>query len=144
MGRRYDTLVKCTQIRKLMDENKYIKALEIIESLDLGRSYPVSDLYLFAKVFLNADRFLEAKQIYHHIYERTHTKRALKECILIALRLDEIKEARELFLEYELSADATLDLYELRYRLAKAEGVPRNELIDLLEDLRKEEFTEEW
>ncbi len=144
MGRRYDTLVKSTQIRKLIDENKYVKALEVIESLDFGRGYAISDLYVFAKVYLKADRFHEANVIYHQIYEKTHTKRALKECILMALRMDEIKEAKEYFLEYELSGEATLDLYELRYRLAKAEGVSRDELIQILESLRKEEFTEEW
>ncbi len=144
MGRRYDTLVKSTQIRKLIEENKYVKALEMLESLDFSRNYMVSDLYLFAKAYLKADRFNEANSIYHQIYEKTHTKRALKECILMALRMDEIKEAKEYFLEYELSGEATLDLYELRYRLAKAEGVSRNELIQILENLRKEEFTEEW
>lgn len=143
MGR-YETLRKCAQIKKLIDENKYIKALEIIESLDLRRNYAVSDLYLFADVYLKADRFDEARWVYYNIYERTHSKRVLKHLILLDLRLSEIKEAKELFLEYEMSAKPTLDLYEMRYRLAKAEGVSRNELIDILEDLHKEEFTEEW
>ena len=38
----------------------------------------------------------------------------------------------------------TLDTYELRYMLAKAEGASRKVLIDILQELKKEEYTEEW
>ena len=62
----------------------------------------------------------------------------------LVLRMGDMEEARELFLTYEMAGDVTLDAYELRYMLAKAEGASRKVLIDILQELKKEEYTEEW
>lgn len=143
MGR-YDVLIKCAQIRKLIEENKYTKALEEIEGLDLSKVHSMSDLVLFANVFEKADRFTEARDIYYMIYEKKRSKRILYQLVLLVLRTGDLKEAKELYMEYEMAAGITLDTYELRYRLARASGESRANLIQLLEDLRAEEFTEEW
>lgn len=143
MGR-YDTLIKCSQIKKLIEDNKYTKAFEVIKGLDLSRVHAISDLYMIAQVYQKADHFTEAKQIHYGIYERTHARRALYRLILLTIRMGDIKEARALYFEYEMAWGVTLDTYELRYRLARVEGAPRSTLISLLEDLRGEEFTEEW
>ena len=55
-----------------------------------------------------------------------------------------MEEARELYFAYEVAGDVTLDTFELRYLLAKAEGAPRKRLIEILEELKREEYTEEW
>ncbi len=138
------TALRCTQLRKLIEENKYVKAFEMIQTMNLTEIQSISDLNLIAKVYLNADYFTEAKQIYHGIYERTHSRLALYRLILLCIRMGDLKEARAFYFEYELSFQVTLDTYELRYRLAKAEGASRESLIQLLEELKKEEFTEEW
>ena len=143
MGR-YDVLIKCAQIRKLIDENKYTKALEALDELDLAKVHSMSDLMLFAKVYEKADRFKEAKEIYYAVYEKKRSKRILYNLVLLVLRTGDLKEAKELYMEYEMAAGITLDTYELRYRVARASGEKRENLIELLEDLRKEEFTEEW
>ncbi len=143
MGR-YDVLIKCAQVRKLIEENKYKKALEVLDDLDLSRVHAMGDLTLFAKVYEKADRFEEAMNIYTAIYEKKHSKRILYQLILLVLRIGKMEEAQELYQEYESVAGVTLDTYELRYRMAKAQGVGRDKLIVLLEELRKEEFTEEW
>ena len=143
MGK-YDTAMKCSQVKKLIDDNKYTKALEMIDAIDLEKVHSMADLYLFADVYMKGDRLQEAKDIYYIVYHHTRSNRALGRLVRMAIRTGNIKEARELFLEYEMAAGTTLDTYGLRYYLAKAEGTPRSQLIELLEDLRKEEFTEEW
>jgi hypothetical protein len=143
MGK-YDTAMKCSQVKKLIDDNKYTKALEMLDAMDLDKVHSMADLYLFADVYMKGDRLQEAKDIYYIAYHHTRSNRALGRLIRMVLRTGNIKEARELFLEYEMAAGTTLDTYGLRYYLAKAEGAPRSQLIELLEDLRKEEFTEEW
>lgn len=143
MGR-YDVLIKCAQVRKLIEENKYTKALEELDAMDLSKVHSMSDLIKFAELYEKADRFEEAKKIYYTMYEKKHSKRILYRLVLMVLRLGDLKEAKELYMEYEMAAGITLDTYELRYRMAKAAGEKRTKLIALLEDLRREEFTEEW
>lgn len=143
MGR-YDTAVRCAQIRNLVEENQYLKAMEEIEDMDYEQIPTISDLYLFADVFLRAEKMDAAKELYYIAYHRTASRPALYRLLMLAIRMGDIEEAKELYLTYEIVAGITLDTYELRYRLAKASGEPREKLIDILEQLKKDEYTEEW
>ncbi len=144
MGKRYEMLRRCGQIRNLVEDNKYTKALEQIEELSLSDVNSVDDLYLFADMYEKAERFDREKEIFYIIYERTNSRLALRRLLRLVIRMGEMEEARELFLAYEVLAGVTLDTFELRYLLARAEGEPRSRLIEILEDLKKEEYTEEW
>lgn len=141
---RYDTAVRCAQIRNLVEENQYLKAMEEIEDMDYEQIPTISDLYLFADVFLRAEKMDAAKELYYIAYHRTASRPALYRLLMLVIRMGDIDEAKELYLTYEIIAGITLDTYELRYRLAKASGEPREKLIDILEQLKKDEYTEEW
>lgn len=143
MGR-YDTAVRCAQIRSLIEEKQYLTAMEEIEGLELEKISTISDLYLFADVFLKAEKMDIAKELYYIVYRRTASRPALYRLLMLVIQMGDIEEAKELYLAYEVIAGNTLDTYELRYRLAKAEGKPRAKLIDILEHLKADEYTEEW
>lgn len=143
MGR-YDTAVRCAQIRNLVEENQYLKAMQEIEDMDYEQIPTISDLYLFADVFLKAEKMDVAKEMYYIAYHRTASRPALYRLLMLTIRMGDIEEARKLYFTYEVIAGITLDTYELRYRLAKAAGEPREKLIDILEHLKKDEYTEEW
>lgn len=142
MGR-YDT-VRCAQIRELIEENQYLAAMREIEELDFNKVPTITDLYLFADVFLRAEKMDVAKELYYTAYHRTASRPALYRLLMLVIRMGDIEEAKELYLAYEIIAGMTFDTYELKYRLAKAEGQPREALIQILEQLKKEEYTEEW
>ena len=143
MGR-YDTAVRCAQIRELIEQNQYLTAMGEIEELDFEKIPTITDLYLFADVFLRAEKMDVAKELYYTAYRRTASRPALYRLLMLVIRMGDIDEAKELYLAYEIVAGMTFDTYELRYRLAKAEGQPREALIQILEQLKKEEYTEEW
>lgn len=143
MGK-YDTAVRCAQIRTLVEENQYLKAMEEIETVDFDKIPNISDLYLFADVFLKAEKMDIAKELYYTVYRRTASRPALYRLLMLVIQMGDIEEARELYLAYEVVAGVTLDTYELRYRLAKAAGEPRAKLVDILEHLKEDEYTEEW
>lgn len=143
MGK-YDTAVRCAQIRTLVEENQYLKAMEEIETVDFDKIPNISDLYLFADVFLKAEKMDIAKELYYTVYRRTASRPALYRLLMLVIQMGDIEEARELYLAYEVTAGVTLDTYELRYRLAKAAGEPRAKLVDILEHLKEDEYTEEW
>lgn len=143
MGR-YDTAGRCAQIKNMIEDNQYLKAMEEIESMDFEKIPSIADLYLFADIFLRAEKMGIAKELYYAAYRRTASRPALYRLLMLVIRMGDIEEAKDLYLTYEIIAGVTLDTYELRYRLAKAEGEPGEKLIEILEQLKEDEYTEEW
>lgn len=144
MAKRRERIRQCKQIREFIQDNKYTKALEMIDELPLEEVGSLDDLYLYAELYEKAERMEKKKEIFYLIYERTKSRHVLNKLLRLTIRLGDMEEARELYFTYEMLGAATLDTYELRYLLAKAEGEPRSRLIEILEDLKKEEYTEEW
>lgn len=125
MGKKRERVRRCKQIRLLIDENKYTKALELIDELPLEEVGSLEDLYLFADMYEKAERLDKKKEIFYLIYERTGSRYILNRLLRLTIRMGDMEEARELYFAYEVAGDVTLDTYELRYLLAKAEGEPR-------------------
>lgn len=143
MGR-YDSSVRCAQIRELIEEKQYLEAMEEIEELRFGEVPTITDLYLFANLFLKAEKMDIAKELYYTVYHRTSSRPALYRLLMLTIRMGDLEEAKELYQAYEIVSGMTLDTYELKYRLAKAEGASYETLIEILEELKKNEYTEEW
>ena len=143
MGR-YDSSVRCAQIRELIEEKQYLEAMEEIEELRFEEVHTITDLYLFANLFLKAEKMDIAKELYYTVYHRTSSRPALYRLLMLTIRMGDLEEAKELYQAYEIVSGMTLDTYELKYRLAKAEGASYETLIEILEELKKNEYTEEW
>ena len=144
MAKRREIIRQCNQIRELIEDNKYTKALEMIDELPLEEVGSLDDLYLYADMYEKAERMEKKKEIYYMIFDRTKSRHVLNKLLRLTIRLGDMEEARDLYFSYEVIGGPALDLYELRYLLAKAAGEPRSRLIGILEDLKKEEYTEEW
>ena len=143
MGR-YDSSVRCAQIRELIEEKQYLEAMEEIEELRFEEVPTITDLYLFANLFLKAEKMDIAKELYYTVCHRTSSRPALYRLLMLTIRMGDLEEAKELYQAYEIVSGMTLDTYELKYRLAKAEGASYETLIEILEELKKNEYTEEW
>ena len=143
MGR-YDSSVRCAQIRELIEEKQYLEAMEEIEELRFEEVPTITDLYLFANLFLKAEKMDIAKELYYTVYHRTSSRPALYRLLMLTIRMGDLEEAKELYQAYEIVSGMTLDTDELKYRLAKAEGASYETLIEILEELKKNEYTEEW
>lgn len=143
MGR-YDSSVRCAQIRELIEEKQYLEAMEEIEELRFEEVPTITDLYLFANLFLKAEKMDIAKELYYTVYHRISSRPALYRLLMLTIRMGDLEEAKELYQAYEIVSGMTLDTYELKYRLAKAEGASYETLIEILEELKKNEYTEEW
>ena len=120
MGK-YNSAVRCAQIRELIEENQYLEAMEEIEEMDFEKIPSIADIYLFADIFLKAEKLDVAKELYYTVYRRTASRPALYRLLMLVIQMGDIEEAKDLYLAYEIVAGMTLDTYELRYRLAKAE-----------------------
>ena len=56
MGKKRERVRQCKQIRLLIDDKKYTKALELIDELPLEEVGSLDDLYLFAEMYEKAER----------------------------------------------------------------------------------------
>lgn len=143
MGK-YDNLLKCAQIRRLADEKRYRKALQIMEEIDINTVKSVVDLNYFGEVYIKTERFEDARNVYLRLYEKNKTKSIVSRLIFLSIRRGSLDEAEMYYTDYLTLNPSESDKLIHRYRIDKTKGVPRKELISLLEQLKREDYMEEW
>jgi len=144
MGK-YENTLKQVQIRNLLSEKKYDKALEMAEAMIAnGRISDVSELKLYADIFRKCEKYETAKELYKEIYEEIHTRRVLYNLIVLCIKSKSLDEAEELYKDYLVKNNDSIDAYILRYRIDKAKRAEREILINDLEKIKQCEYSEEW
>ena len=71
MSRKRENVRQCKVIRQLIDDNKYTKALELIDAIPLEEVGSLDDLYRYAELYEKAERMDKKKEIFYHIYHRS-------------------------------------------------------------------------
>ncbi len=143
MGK-YDNVLKCAQIRRLVEEKRYRKALQLMDMIDIKSVKNALDLNNFGEVYIKTERFEDARNIYLRLYEKNKTKRVVHRLIFLSIRRGSLDEAENYYQDYLTLNPSESDRLILRYRIDKAKGVPRSELISTLEQLKREDYMEEW
>lgn len=142
--RQYELAIRIAQIHHLIDERKYKKALTVVRALDMRQIKSLSDLSAIADVYAKTEQYDAAKATYLRIYRKSRTRRILYKLIYLAIRTNEIDEAEKYYQEFVNMNSNARDAIILRYRIDKAAGVPIGRLIETLEELKEEEYIEEW
>ncbi|MDE6852264.1 MAG: hypothetical protein K2J67_07220, partial [Lachnospiraceae bacterium] len=142
--RQYEIAIRIAQVHHLADERKYRKALTVIQTLDMRQIRNVSDLKVFAEVYTRTEHLEEAKATYLRIYKKSRTRKILYRLIYLAIRTNDLEEAEKYYEEFVRMNPSNRDALILRYRLDKAACVQIGQLIDILRDLKEEEYIEEW
>ena len=142
--RQYELAIRIAQIHHLVDERKYKKALAVIQTLDMRQVRSLSDLKVFAEVFTRTEQYDAAKATYLRIYRKSRTRRVLHRLIYLSIRTNALDDAEAYYQEYVRMHPSQRDALILRYRIEKAKGVPIGELIEILQELKQEEYIEEW
>lgn len=143
MGK-YSNMMKCAQVRSLVNEKQFKKALDIIEELNIEKINTITDLNIIAEVFKKFERYEDSREIYLRLYDRIQTRRVIYQLIYLSVKCNNIEDAEEFYKEYMELDDNTCDSIILRYYIDKAKGVDRRKLIACLESLKKEDYIEEW
>lgn len=142
MGK-YDNMMKCAQVRSLSNEKQYRNAYEVIQTLNINQITAITDLNTIADVYIQLQKYVEAKDIYKRLYDKIPTRRVLYQLVYLSLKCGEIEEAEEYYSEYE-ELDKSSDRIILRYYIDKAKGADRQVLIRYLQQLKREDYMEEW
>lgn len=142
--RQYEFAIRIAQIHHLVEERKYKKALAVIRTLDMRQVKSISDLTIIADVFARTEQFDSAKEAYLKIYSKSKTRRVVYRLISISIRTKELDDAERYYNEFVQMGPSTRDIIILRYRIDKAAGVHIGKLVEILEELKEEEYIEEW
>ena len=143
MSSKYDNMMKCAQVRSLANEKQYRNAYEVIQTINIDQITTITDLNTIADVYIQLQKYAEAKSIYLKLYERFPTRRVVYQLVYLSLKCGEIEEAEEYYSEYE-TLDKSGDRIILRYYIDKAKGVGRQTLIRYLQELKRVDYMEEW
>ena len=142
--RQYELAIRIAQVHHLVDERKYKKALAVIQTLDMRQVRSLSDLKVFAEVYTKTEQYEGAKATYLRIYRRSRTRRVLYRLIYLSIRTNALDDAEAYYQEFVRMNPNARDVLILRYRIDKASGVPIGQLIEILQELKQEEYIEEW
>ena len=69
MSRKRENVRQCKAIRQLIDDNKYTKALELIDAIPLEEVGSLDDLYRYAELYEKAERMDKKKEIFAFILD---------------------------------------------------------------------------
>ncbi|MCI8771981.1 MAG: hypothetical protein HFH73_12760 [Lachnospiraceae bacterium] len=142
--RQYELAIRIAQVHHLVDERKYKKALAVIQTIDMRQVRSLSDLKAFAEVYTKTEQYEAAKATYLRIYRRSRTRRVLYRLIYLSIRTNALEDAEAYYEEFVRMNPSARDALILRYRIDKASGAPIGQLIGILQELKQEEYIEEW
>ena len=114
MSSKYDNMMKCAQVRSLANEKQYRNAYEVIQTINIDQVTALTDLNTIADVYIQLQKYAEAKGIYLKLYEKFLTRRVVYQLVYLSLKCGEIEEAEEFYREYE-TIDKSVDKIILRY-----------------------------
>lgn len=144
MGK-YENTLKQVQLRNLLSEKKYDKALEMAEAMINDKKIAdVSELKLYADIYRKCEKYDKAKELYFEIYEEIPTRRVLYNLIVLCIKSGSLEEAESLYAKYVVKDKGGIDCYILRYRIDKAKNAGRETIINDLRAIKKCEYLEEW
>lgn len=141
---KYDNIVKSAEIRKLVDNKMYQKALTILNTIDINKVKILTDLSVYAEVYIQTERYDQAKQLLMRIRAKSNSRRVIQQLIKLAIKTKNKEEAEAYYEEYVNVAPRDSDKYILRYRIDRMCEADIAVLIDSLERLKEYDYIEKW
>lgn len=142
---KYEYKLKLDQMRSLTAENKYKEAVEIADTINWNKIKNVNSLVKAGEIYENAGRLEESKEILLMAYDRSPIGRMIiYRLAKVAVKMKNFDEAKDYYQEFVEIAPHDNLKYVLKYQICKAQGANIESLIKILEELKEQEYTEEW
>lgn len=105
----------------------------------------VNALIKAGEIYENVGRYEESRDILLMAYDRSPIGRMIIYRLAeVAIKMGNCEEARDYYQEFVEIAPHDNLKYVLRYEISKAEGADLQTLIGILEELKEQEYSEEW
>lgn len=137
--------LKIEELKRAMHDKDFDKAVEIADALDFKKIKDNNFLCLMADAYEVNHDYDSAKKVLLAAYENTNTGRhiAYKLCLL-SIKTKEFALARDYYEDFIEMAPRDTSRYVLKYKMAKAQERPIEELITILEEYVNLDMEEKW
>ncbi len=142
---KYEYKLKSDEIVSLIEKEKYEEAVEIADTIDWRRVKSITMLLRIAYLYRANHRNEDAREILLLAYDRYPTNRSVLYCLCeISIELDDVVSAIEHYKEFVKQAPRDNGVFTLRYKILEAQEASLEERIEILEELKKRDYQEEW
>ncbi len=133
------------EIKRLISLGEYAEASHIADTIDWNRVKSVMMLCTVSDLYKVNRRYEDAKELLYMAYERNPESRTILYSLCdLSIKLEEFVAAIEYYKAFIEVAPKDSGRYVLQYRLYQAQDVSLEERIEVLQQLKKEEYIEKW
>lgn len=142
---KYEYKLKLDQMKSLTAENNYKDAAEIADTINWHKIKNVNALIKAGEIYEKTGRYEESKDILLMAYDRSPIGRMIiYRLAKVAIKMGNFTEAQDYYEEFVEIAPHDNLKYVLKYEINKAQGADLKTLIAILEELKEQEYSEEW
>ena len=142
---KYEFKLKVDEMKALVSARNYNAAAEIAETINWRKIRNLNALVLAGEVFEQVGRYEDSKEILLLAYDKSPIGRnIIYRLAEIAVKTKRFDEAQEYYDEFVDIAPHDNLKFVLKYKMTAAQGLPYKEQIRILEELKEQEYSEEW
>lgn len=142
---KYEFKLKVDEMKALVSARNYNAAAEIAETINWRKIRNLNALVLAGEVFEQVGRYEDSKEILLMAYDKSPIGRnIIYRLAEIAIKTNRFDDAQEYYDEFVDIAPHDNLKYVLKYKMTAAQGLPYKEQIKILEELKEQEYSEEW
>ena len=142
---KYEYKLRSEEIKSLIREREFVKAVEIADTIDWSRVRSISTLCTISDLYKINRRYKEAKDILIQAYEKNPGGRTIIYSLCeLCIKTDDVVGAIEYYKEYVQLAPMDSGKFILQYKIYEAQDVSLEERIAVLEEFKKRDYREKW
>lgn len=142
---KYEYRIKAEQIRKLAEQEDYVSAMKIANTIDWNRVRSIPMLCLIGEIYEKNNMLEESRDVMLIAYDRHPYGRMIIYTLAeLSIRLEDYIDAVEYYKEFVQVAPRDTGRYILQYKLYEAQEVGLKERIAVLEEFKRHEYVEKW
>lgn len=142
---KYEYKIKLDEMKSLCAVGDYESAAQIADTINWRKIKNINALVKAGEIYEKVGRYEESKDILLMAYDRSPIGRAIiYQLAEVAIKTKNFEEAKEYYDEFVEIAPHDNLKYVLKYEIQKAQGADNSILIGILEELKNQEYSEEW
>lgn len=141
---KYEYKVRADEIKALISDGEYEEAVKIADSIDWRRVKSVMMLCTISDLYKINRRYEDSRDILLLAYEKQKGRLIVYSLCELSIKLGEYVQAIEYYKEFVQLAPKDSGKYILQYKLYEAQDVSLEERIEVLEELKSNDYREKW